>query len=244
MTERKNTEQIFEQKAKNILEYLKTQLRYGNEFLPRPFMIEFTGPPSSGKTTTIKELYDFLRPLGFIVWRPQEGAENIQDIPRTFPEYNVATGLYALDKLIHESFGHKYDIILFDRAIYDAYCWMEYWVEKGRLTPEQKTVWQSFFTSPQFVGKLDLAYFMICEPEVALKRELRIAISKRPRETTNPASIEQKVRIWKNAYEVHKSTHLNVRLVNTTNMDEQEMVDYFTNDILTVLEAKSQQKAE
>ncbi|MBI2064780.1 MAG: hypothetical protein HYT62_01860 [Candidatus Yanofskybacteria bacterium] len=239
MAERDNNEQLFEEKAKNILAHLKTQLRYGNGFLPRPFMIEFTGPPSSGKTTTIRELYDFLRPLGFVVWRPQEGAEYIQNIPRTTPLYNVATGLYALDKLIHESFGHKYDIILFDRAVYDAYCWMEYWVEKNQLSPGDKYVWQSFFTSKQFLEKLDLAYFMICDPEVAMKRQLRIAISKRPRETTNPASIEQKNKIWQRAHSFHSAFRTNIRLVNTTNMGEQEMVDYFTNDILTVLESKS-----
>jgi len=67
MKERKDIEQLFEQKAKSILAYLKSRLRYGNGFLPRPFMIEFTGPPSAGKSTTIKELYDFLRPLGFKV---------------------------------------------------------------------------------------------------------------------------------------------------------------------------------
>jgi len=239
MAERINNEQLFEEKAKNILKYLKTQLRYGNGFLPRPFMIEFTGPPSSGKTTTIRELYDFLRPLGFVVWRPQEGAEYIQNIPRTTPEYNVATGLYALDKLIHESFGHKYDIILFDRALYDAYCWMEYWAQKNQLTPGDRFIWQSFFTSRQFTEKLDLVYFMICDSEVAMKRQLRIAISKRPRETTNPISIEQKAKIWQQAHNIHSSFHTNIRLVNTTNMDEQEMVDYFTNDILTALEAKS-----
>lgn len=240
MSERQNTEQIFEKKAKHILEYLKSQRgRYGNKFMPRPFMIEFTGPPSSGKTTTIRELYDFLRPLGFVVWRPQEGAEYIQDIPRTFPEYNVATGLYALDKLIHESFGHKYDIILFDRALFDAYCWMEYWGDKGKLTPAQKVIWQSFFTSPQFVEKLDIAYFMVCDPKVAMTRQLRVAISKRPRETTNPTSIEEKIKIWRQAHSLHLVSHSNVRLVDTTSMTEQEMVDYFTNDILTILEAKS-----
>jgi thymidylate kinase len=240
MNETKNNEQIFEEKAKNILEYLKSQRgRYGNEFMPRPFMIEFTGPPSAGKTTTIKELYDFLRPLGFKVWKPQEGADYIQDIPRTFPEYNVATAIYALEKLIHESFGHKYDIILFDRAIFDAYCWMEYWVQKDKLSPGDKYVWQSFFTSKQFVEKLDLVYFMICDPKVALERELRVAVSKRPRETTNPTSIEQKIKIWRNAYSIQSSFHPNIRLINTTNLSEQAMVDYFTNDILTVLELKS-----
>ncbi|MDO8496664.1 MAG: hypothetical protein Q7S43_04435 [bacterium] len=242
MDNQQNTEQALEQKAKNILEYLKSNIRYGNGFLPRPFMIEFTGPPSSGKTTTIKELYDFLRPLGFLVWRPQEGAENIQNIPRTTPLYNIATGLYSLDKIIHESFGHKYDIILFDRALYDAYCWMEYWVEKNQLTPGDRFVWQSFFTSKQFTEKLDLIYFMVCDPQVALERELRVALSKKPRETTTQASIENKIKIWRRVHSFQSGFHSNIRLVNTTNMTEQEMVEYIANDILTTLEAKSNQK--
>lgn len=31
--------------------YLRTDFRYGDHFLPAPFMIEFTGSPDSGKTT-------------------------------------------------------------------------------------------------------------------------------------------------------------------------------------------------
>jgi hypothetical protein len=80
---------------------------------------------------------------------------------------------------------------------------------------------------------------MICDPKVALERELRVAVSKRPRETTNPTSIEQKIKIWRNAYSIQSSFHPNIRLINTTNLSEQAMVDYFTNDILTVLELKS-----
>lgn len=242
MIDRSIIERALEEKAKNILKYLKPQLRYGNELLPRPFMIEFTGPPSAGKTTTIKELYDFLRPLGFKVWKPQEGADHIQNIERIYPLYNVATGLYSLEKLIHESFGHKYDIILFDRALYDAHCWMEYWIEKGKITPEERSILQSFFTFGKFTEKLDIVYFMICDPKIALERELRIAVSRRPRETTTQASIEQKIRIWKTAYELYSEKHPRIRLVDTTHMDEQAMVDFFTNDILTVLEEKSEQK--
>ena len=85
-SQQSDKELIFEKKALRILEHLKSKLRYDIEFLPRPFMIELTGSPSSGKTTTITEMYNFLRPLGFKVWRPQEGAEWIQHIPRTTPE--------------------------------------------------------------------------------------------------------------------------------------------------------------
>ncbi len=239
MSKNKDTEQILEQKAKNILEYLKSNLRYDNGFLPRPFMIEFTGPPSAGKTTTIKELYDFLRPLGFRVWRPQEGAENIQDIPRTTPMYNIATAIYSLEKIIHESFRHTYDIILFDRALFDAYCWMEYWLEKEKLSLNEKGLLQSYFTFDFFTKNLDLVYFMICDSQVAIEREMRVALSRRPRETTTPASIESKVKLWQKVYKLLHPVHPNVRLVNTTEMNEQEMIEFVANDVLTVLEAKS-----
>src|SRR3990167_6895073 len=119
--QRPDKELVFEQKALRILEHLKSKLRYDNGFLPRPFMIELTGSPSSGKPATIKEMFGFLRPLGFRVRRPQEGAECVQHIPRPTPEYNIRTGLYALEKLMDEGWGHRYDIILFDRCIYDAY---------------------------------------------------------------------------------------------------------------------------
>ena len=101
-------EKIFQEKAQIILSYLKSHLRYDNGFLPRPFMIELTGSPSAGKTTIIKSLDDFLRDQGLRVLRPQEGAEVIRHIPRTTPIYNIATGLYALNKLVEESYCHKY----------------------------------------------------------------------------------------------------------------------------------------
>ncbi len=239
MSERKDIEQILEVKAQNILKYLKSNIRYDRQAIPRPFMIEITGSISAGKTTIIKELYDFLRPLGFRVWRPQEGAEYIQNIPRDTYIYNVATGLYALDKLVHESFGSKYDIILFDRALYDVWCWMEYWLEKGKISEEDKKAVQSFFNLPTLTSRLDIVYFVICAAEKAYNREMRVALSHRPRETTNLASIENKVNIWSKIYSEHSQLNPNLRLVNTTNMAEQEMVDYVANDILTTLEQKS-----
>lgn len=232
-------ELIFEQKATNILKHLKNNLRYGNNFLPRPFMIEFTGSPSSGKTTTIGEMYDFLRPLGFRVWRPQEGAEWVQHIPRTTPEYNIRTGLYALEKLMDEGFGHRYDIILFDRCIFDAYCWMEYWFNKSMLNSIQKQAIQTFFTLPFFTQKIDICYFMLCEPEEALRRQLRLSISSRPRETTTHESIKNIVAIWKRVFKNQGIHYHNMKIVDTTNISEEEMIDQMSMNILDTLEAKS-----
>lgn len=232
-------ENVFERKAQTILAYLKSHLRYDDGFLPRPFFLEFTGSPSAGKTTTITELDKFLRRQGFRVLRPQEGAEVIRHIERNTPLYNIRTGIYALTQLIDFSAGHPYDVVIFDRCIFDAYCWMMYWVEKGKLSAEEKNIIQAFFLSRFWADKIDAAYFMICEPEVAIERELRIALSRKLGETTNPQSVHTLVERYKRAYEVLSRDHDQLFLVDTTRIDEEKMVKHIATQTLDILERKS-----
>lgn len=236
-------ENIFEQKAKIILDYLKSNVRYSDNFLPRPFFLEFTGSPSAGKTTTITELDKFLRRQGFRVLRPQEGAEVIRHIERTTPLYNIRTGLYALNLLIDLSASHLYDVVIFDRCIFDAYCWMMYWQEKGKLNCEEKNIIQSFFTSRFWTDKIDAAFFMICDTKVAMQRELRIALSQKLGETTNPKTVESLVKRYKTAFRNLAPRYGQIHLLDTTKMDEQKMVEAVAVKVLEVMEKKAAGKA-
>lgn len=231
-------ENLFEKKAQAILEFLKSDIRYSKSFLPRPFFIEITGPPSSGKTTTITELDKFLRRQGFRVLRPQEGAEVIRHIERTTPLYNIRTGLYALAQLIDLSHGHLYDVVIFDRCIFDAYCWMMYWEKKGKLTPEEKVLNQQFFLSHFWVDIIDAAYFMVCEPEVAMRRELRIALSEKLGETTNPKTVKSLLERYKQAYEDLSPSYKQLHLIDTTQIDERTMVELIAEKTLNIFEQK------
>jgi thymidylate kinase len=235
----KEQEQFFEEKAQNILRYLKKHIRHDEKFLPRPFFIEFTGSPSSGKTTTITELDKFLRRQGFRVLRPQEGAEVIRHVERTTPLYNIRTGMYALEILIDLSMGHLYDAVIFDRCLFDAYCWLKYWKEKGELSHEEKTMFQSFFLSRFFIDKLDAVYFMITNPEIAMERELRIALSTKLGETTNPKTVETLVERYRSAYHLLSPHHPQLRLIDTSMLEEQAMVEHIARDILNILETKA-----
>jgi hypothetical protein len=231
-----------ERKARRILEYLKAHVRYGNGFLPRPFFVELTGSPSSGKTSIITELYKFMRRLGFRVLRPQEGAEVIQHIPRTTPVYNVRTALYALTMVLDEAHKHTYDLILLDRGLYDPYGWMMYWRDRespeGRLSSEECVIFQKFFLSPWWIDLIDKAFFVVCEPEEAMRRELRIAITDRLGETTNPASVAKLVKRYRDAYDQLSPTHPRLELIDTTHVGEQEMVDLFSRKVLDAMEAR------
>lgn len=58
MTEPLNKETVLKQ-INTIKEYLRYDIRYN---LPRPFIVEFAGPPSVGKTSVIAGI-DVLKPL-------------------------------------------------------------------------------------------------------------------------------------------------------------------------------------
>ncbi len=231
-------ENLFEQRAERVLKYLNVGHRYGESYLPRPFFVEFTGSPDSGKTTTIDELYKFFKTLKFRVLRPQEGAEVIQHIPRTTPLYNIRTADYARTQLMDLSHGHMYDLVLFDRCIFDAYCWMMYWEAKGQLTLDEVKLYQSFFLSKFWVDKLDAVYFVVCDPEKAMKRSQEVSLTDRLGSFTNPATIKVLVDRFHQANRDLSPRFPQLKLVDTTNMDKQEMVEHFANEILVAMESQ------
>ncbi len=238
-TQKNKKEIFFEEKAEKILSYLKKNIRQDTNYIPRPFFIEFFGSPSSGKTTTITEIDKFLRRHGFRVWRPQEGAEVIRHIERDTPLYNIRTAIYALTNLIDESIGHKYDVVIFDRCIFDAYCWMTYWAEKKLLDGAEMVMFQNFFTSRIWVDKIDIAYLMICDPKIAMEREMRIALSKKTGETTNPETIKKLIHRCQNAYDSLSPNNPQLRIFDTSGYSEHEMVQLIAKDILLTLEKKT-----
>ncbi len=234
---------MLEDSARAIHAYLKTDIRYDQNFLPRPFFLEFTGSPSSGKTTTITELDKVFRREGLRVLRPQEGAEVIRHINRDTPVYNIRTGLYALQQLIDYSNGHQYDIVIFDRCIFDVFCWMMYWETKGKLEKEEKKLIQSFFLSRFWAQKIDVAYFMVAHSDIAMNREMRIASSKKMGETTNPQSITTLVERYARAYQKLAPQYPQLHFLDTSKLSEQEMIENITSNVFKLLKQKSQNGA-
>ncbi|OGN00441.1 MAG: hypothetical protein A3B91_04320 [Candidatus Yanofskybacteria bacterium RIFCSPHIGHO2_02_FULL_41_29] len=228
-------EKVLTGQVKVIKSFLKTDLRHNLALVPRPFIIELTGSPGSGKSLTTQVLYDYFRIKGLRVLIPQEAAEVIQHISRTTPLYNIRTGLESLTKIIDESSRHNYDIIIFNRAIFDAYCWAQYWFEKGKLSSPDQSNLKTFFINSFFTSLIDRAYIFVCEAEKAMAREFRVTISKQGRETTNPNSIANLVKIFRDSYSYLHLFHRQLQFIDTTNMTEQEMVDTVAEDLINAL---------
>ena len=128
--------------------------------------------------------------------------------------------------------------MIFDRCIFDGYCWMMYWQAKGKLSDEEVRLYQAFFLSRFWVDKLDAAYFVVCDPEVAMQRSKEVSLTDRLGNFTNPATIKVLVDRFRQAYKDLSPKFPQLRLVDTSQMDKQEMVENFANGILTAMERR------
>ena len=187
----------------------------------------------------IKELDSFFRLQGFRVLCPQEGAEVIRHIERNTPLYNLRTALYAVQLLIDLSSGNQYDLVIFDRCIFDAYSWMEYWRGKNKLTDEEKSMIQSFFLLRFWASTIDSAYFMIADPKVAMEREKQIALSKKLGSFTNPDSIRNLVEQYRKTYSLLSPQYPQLHLVDTSSIDAQIVVQMIAGEVLETLFKKA-----
>lgn len=211
-----------ELKIKKIRHYLNPEIRYNQNILPRPFIIEIAGSPSSGKTTIARNLAIFFRRNNFRVFRPLEAPEAIQHIARDTPEYNIRTGLYSLLMLIDFSFGNQFDLVLLERGIFDPCYWMAYWRDKKFLTDSQLETIQDFFLLDFFAQKIDLALFVICDSTVAYTRE----VGSLEEGLVGPQSTVDEIRKhnkgYKKKFDELSSKFHNLRLVDTTTFNEKE----------------------
>jgi len=174
----------------------------------RPYMLELTGSPSSGKTTIKKILDTFYRRCGFRVAVPLEGAEAIRHISRKTHLYNVRTGIYALKNLIDYSVSGNYDLVIFDRCLFDAFGWMRYWYERGDIDEARMVMLQQFFTSPQWLCLIDAAFVIVADPETVESREQEINILDEDGETTNSNNILRLIRIFGGMQKEFFASHL------------------------------------
>jgi thymidylate kinase len=227
--------QNYEEKAKNLL--TKLGRPKGPRKFKRPFFIELTGSPSAGKTTIIQILDPFFRRMGYNVYIPQEGAEVVREIKRNTHLYNVATGIYALNKLIHASVNPNYDLVIFDRCIYDAWTWMNYWHQKNEFPAYKRDDLQNFFLFETWQKMIDAVFFVVTTPEEAVKRDLEVSLTEKFGETTNPESIKKLVNLFHETYLAFKNRK-GVYLLDTTDMDRKKMSEFILKKALNAMEKR------
>ncbi|KPJ84956.1 hypothetical protein AMJ57_04950 [Parcubacteria bacterium SG8_24] len=167
-------------------------------YLGRPFMVELFGTPKAGKSTIKEMLKHFFRRNGWRVSTPTEGAE-VVELPRDEPQYNFQTAEYALSAARDRSYS-DFDIVVFDRAIFDGVVRMDHYQDKGIMTSREREIVEGYYLLSWNRAMFDLHICLVSTPEVAIERELARALTKKHGQTMNPRTLEQLLaaheRVW------------------------------------------------
>ncbi len=98
--------------------------------LPKPFVIEFTGTPRTGKTTIINNLYDFFKKGGFEVSLIEEFTTSKyykEELRSKFDSMSYSDRDLAIFEEIYKQLQNavltKKDLILIDRSLNDRQTW-------------------------------------------------------------------------------------------------------------------------
>ena len=137
----------------------------------KPFIIEFTGTPDSGKTSTIQTLISRLEAKDLKTYYIRENTKNSPEgIDRRKWNGYLWIRLRMLLDVLESASNDEYDVILIDRGIYDGLFWLELFYEDCRCTELQYQSMKNFLLNcfPKYPDVL-LAFYVSSDESIRRK---------------------------------------------------------------------------
>ena len=212
--------------------------------LPKPFVIEFSGTPRTGKTTTIHNLYDFFKKGGFDVslieefttssYYKEELKEKVKDMGVGERNIFIAEEVY---KQLEDSIHSFKDIILIDRSLNDRQIWNYRRLLSGDIKEEKYLYLRDRY---QKASKEDIDFLVItyADPIVALKRDYVSSLALEKRSFLNYDNIHlfnQSLDSLKDLFEESVDSYM---LVDTSDMSMNDVSLRVASEILPVMRKK------
>lgn len=133
----------------------------------RPFMVEFSGTPEAGKTTTINRVANILRNENYKVIILRESAESLpNDIPKGTFYANMWMHFITQAGLLRAIHSDA-DIALIDREIVDSEFYGQKFLKEGGCSQEEYEEFERTFLKGL---KPDLFITLMVSPEESIKR--------------------------------------------------------------------------
>jgi predicted NUDIX family phosphoesterase len=141
----------------------------------KPIVFEFAGVPKAGKTSTLSALQLFLKRCGFRVEVVVESASISPIRDKTDFNFNVWTACTTLVKILEKTQNPPHvddpDILILDRGLFDAICWLRFMERLERIRPHERQTIESFLRMPDWRKRVSAVFVMTASPEHALERE-------------------------------------------------------------------------
>lgn len=202
-----------------------------------PIVIEFSGSPKAGKTSSINSLELFLKRNGFSVKVIQERASVCPVSDKKSPMFNMWTACMSLAGMIGvlEDKKSTIDVLILDRGIFDALCWFEWLYTSGKMEHQLKEGVESLLLHEEFLKSIDIVFAFCTTPEKSIEREYANLLTNKPGSIMNVSVLQT----YLNAIEVTIKTKgdrfRNVFKIDTTEKDQDQVGKEVTEKALNTL---------
>lgn len=212
--------------------------------LSKPFVIEFTGTPRTGKTTLINNLYDFFKKGGFDVGIVEEFTTSDyykQELKDKFKHMSSSESNIAIIKCVYQqlmdSIKSGKEIILIDRSLNDRQIWNYRRYARGDMDEslylETKEKYSEI--SKELIDFLVITY---AEALVSLKRDYNSSLALETRSFLNIDNITEYNNSLNALFELFNSSVDDNILVDTTYMKMNDVSTAVTSKVTQVLRKK------
>lgn len=150
-------------------------LRRFRERARAPIVIEFAGLPKAGKTTTLAQIQAFFKRCGFRTEVVIERASVCPIKDKKHFNFNVWTACTSLTQILEKTQVPQRpddpDILILDRGIFDAACWLDVMEGLARVRRADRELIERFLLSEDWRSRITGVVLMMSNPEQSLERE-------------------------------------------------------------------------
>lgn len=149
--------------AQELLPIVRAQAR-------RAYVVEISGTPKAGKSSTISMVDSFLRTCG---WRVEVLRETAAACPLPMKGhffFNTWTTSQMLSGVL-EAIERPLDLVIVDRGFFDALVWLELQKRRGQVAPDEASAFSAFVLLDRWRTLVDSSFVMRVSPRVAMQRE-------------------------------------------------------------------------
>jgi thymidylate kinase len=139
--------------------------------LKHPLVVEFAGLPAAGKTTMTNLLAAKLRRLGIRTIPLPEAAADcpLIKLKRDW-HFNVWTLCHTVERILEAFADDSAEVIIADRGLFDAFCWMEWFKERRSIDLRTASVLQDFAMLHEWAARPHITFLLTVGFATALER--------------------------------------------------------------------------
>ena len=204
----------------------------------KPYVIEFTGTPRTGKTTLMNNLYDFFKKGGFTTSTLEEFTTSKRYKKEIYPKLkddykniiNTEIPKYVLQDLEEELQKNK-DIIIIDRCLFDRLIWVDRLYLKDGMTKKEYDDYKEFYI-PKIKEKINIIISTYTDSLTSIRRDYKANLSLEKRSFLNETNVDEYNKSLFNMEKVAKEESINFHIFDTTKKSERDISIEVANKIL------------